>query len=67
MSDSYEEKFVREFDVQAPDGKVYRAGEYEMPKGGTRFLMIGRRLELYRDGPRRYRLQDGTVMVETAT
>jgi hypothetical protein len=58
------EKLVRAFDVRAPDGKVYRAGEYQMPKRGTRCTIIGRDLELYRDGPGRYRLRDGTEMVE---
>ncbi len=59
-----EDQLVREFAVQAPDGRVYRAGEYPMPGGGTRCVLIGRRLELYRDGPGRYRLQDGTLMRE---
>jgi hypothetical protein len=60
----FEERLVREFEVRAPDGRVYRAGEYAMAKGGTRCVLIGRRLELYRDRPGRYRLQDGTEMFE---
>lgn len=55
---------VRVFTVRAPDGRGYEAGEYRLPGGGTRCVLRGRQLELYRDGPRRYRLQDGTLMVE---